>query len=93
MLATCGAVDRVDGLLPARVLLGPSGQTALLVQVQLEPHGQSIQLSLLGDGQADPLNLSGAQALQLLEVTIEKQKINQLSGEFLLKSELNITDS
>lgn len=47
--ATLGAVDGVDGLLPAGVLLGSGGQAVLLIQVELEPHGQSIQLPLLDD--------------------------------------------
>lgn len=68
MNPTLGAVDRVDGLLPAGVLLRSSGQTALLVQVELEPNGQSVQLALLSDGQVDPPNLPGAQPLQLLQI-------------------------
>jgi len=63
---TFGVLDGVDGLLPARVLLGPGGEAALLVQVQLEPHGQGVQVALLGDGQVQTLHLPGAQALQLL---------------------------
>lgn len=59
-------MDRVDGLLPAGVLLRSSRQTALLIQVELEPHSKSIQLPLLNYRQADLLDLPGAQALQLL---------------------------
>lgn len=70
---TLDAVVRVDGLLPAGVLLGSSGQTALLVQVELEPHSQSIQLPLLSDEQADLLNLPGGQSLQFLQVTNTEQ--------------------
>jgi len=66
---TVGAVDWVDGLLPAGVLLRSSGQTALLIQVELEPHSQSVQLPLPSDRQADLLNLPGAQPLQFLQVT------------------------
>lgn len=66
---TLGAVDRVDGLLPTGVLLGSSRQTVLLIQVELEPHSQSVQLPLLSDRQADLLNLLGAQPLQFLQVT------------------------
>lgn len=70
---TLDAVVRVDGLLPAGVLLGSSGQTALLVQVELEPHSQSIQLPLLSDEQVDLLNLPGGQSLQFLQVTNTEQ--------------------
>lgn len=66
---TLGAVDRVDGLLPTGVLLGSSRQTVLLIQVELEPHSQSVQLPLLSDRQADLLSLLGAQPLQFLQVT------------------------
>lgn len=66
---TLGTVEGVDGLFPASVLLGSSRQTVLLIQVKLEPHCQSIQLSLLNDGQPDLLNLPGAQTFQLLQVT------------------------
>lgn len=62
-------MDGVDGLLPAGVLLGSGRQTALLVQVELEPHSQSIQLPPLSDRQADLLELPGAQPLQFLRVT------------------------
>lgn len=63
---TLGTVDRVDGLLPAGVLLGSSGQTALLIQVELEPDSQSVQLPLLNHRQTDLLDLPGAQTLQFL---------------------------
>lgn len=66
---TLGAVDGVDGLLPTGVLLGSSGQTVLLIQVELEPHDQSIQLPLLSDRQSDLLYLLGAQPFQFLQVT------------------------
>ena len=75
---TLGAVDRIDGLFPAGVLLRPSRQTALLIQVELEPHGQSIQLPLLDDGQVELLNLPGAQALQVLQVTIIQQSYKHI---------------
>lgn len=64
---TLGAVDWVDGLLPAGVFLGSSGQTILLIQVQLEPHSQSIQLPLLNDRQAQLLDLPGGESFQLLQ--------------------------
>lgn len=69
---TLAAVDWVDGLLPACVLLRSSGKTVLLVQVQLEPNGQRVQLSLLCDGQQHVLDLPGAQTLQLLHTTNAK---------------------
>lgn len=63
-------LDRVDGLLPAGVLLRSSGQAVVFVQVQLEPHGQGIKLTLLVDRQTDPLDLPGGEALQFLDVSL-----------------------
>lgn len=77
--ATLGAVDWVDGLLPAGVLLGSSRQTVLLIQVELEPHGQSIQLPLLNDRQAEPLDLPGGESFQLLQV--KKRRKTEISRE------------
>lgn len=80
MSLTLGAVDGVDGLLPAGVLLGSCGQTVVLVQVELEPHSQSVQLPLLGDGQSQPLHRPGAQTLQLLQEEVEEQTSYGLTG-------------
>lgn len=65
---TLGAVDRVDGLFPTGVFLGSGGQTILLIQVELEPHSESVQLPLLNDGQAEPLDLPGGESFQFLQV-------------------------
>ena len=60
------ALDGVDGLLPARLLLWGRGQTVVLIQMQLEPHSQGVQYALLGHCQIQPAHVSGAQTLQLL---------------------------
>lgn len=65
---TLGAVDRVDGLFPTGVFLGSGRQTILLIQVELEPHSESVQLPLLNDGQAEPLDLPGGESFQFLQV-------------------------
>lgn len=67
---TLRALDGVDGLLPARLLLGGSGQAVLLIQVQLEPHSQGIQHTLMAHGQTQPPHLPRTQALQLLKEVI-----------------------
>lgn len=63
------AVNRIDGLFPAGVFMWSSGQTVLLIQMQLEPDSQGIQLSFQSDGQPDLPNLPGAQAFQFLHVS------------------------
>lgn len=70
--ATFGAVDWVDGLLPAGVFLGSSRQTILLIQVKLEPDSKSVQLPLLNDRQAEALHLPGGESFQLLQVKRRK---------------------
>lgn len=65
---TLGVVDRVDGLFPTGVFLGSSRQTILLIQVELEPHSESVQLPLLNDRQAEPLDLPGGESFQFLQV-------------------------
>ena len=93
---TLGAVDRVDGLLPAGVLLRSGGQTAVLVQVELEPDSQSVQLPPLSDGQADPLNLPGAQALQLLQRTRRKRNkrlVAWISAQWYQRCNINANKS
>lgn len=64
---TLGAVDRVDGLFPTGVFLGSGRQTILLIQVELEPHSESVQLPLLNDREAEPLDLPGGETFQFLK--------------------------
>lgn len=64
---TLGAVDRVDGLFPTGVFLGSGRQTILLIQVELEPHSESVQLPLLNDREAEPPDLPGGETFQFLK--------------------------